>query len=74
MSRTTSRRDVHVQDKPAPPVPPSAAPQGAPDGPPDPPAPPERLSRKWQTVAFLWGSAFLFLWVYEILSAILKAL
>jgi hypothetical protein len=79
MSRTTSRREAHVQqEKPAAPPPPSLAhasgsPGGA-GGAPEPPAPAERLSRKWQTVAFLWGTAFLFLWTYELLSAIFKAL
>ncbi len=79
MSRTTSRRDAHVQqEKPAaPPPPPAAHAPGEPGGPgenPEPPAAPEPLSRKWQTVAFLWGTAFLFLWMYEVLSALFKAL
>jgi hypothetical protein len=74
MTRATSRREAHVQpDKPAAP-PPQAVPPGGPEGTPEPPAPPERLSRKWQTVAFLWGTAFAFLWLYELLSALLKAM
>jgi hypothetical protein len=75
MSRTTSRREAHVQqERPAAPPPPPVAEAAGEPGRPEPPAPAERLSPKWQTVAFLWGTAFLFLWMYELLSALLKAL
>ncbi len=83
MSRTTSRREAHVQqDRPAATTPVAHAPGSPPHAPgspggaggaPEPPVP-ERLSRKWQIVAFLWGSTFFFLWMFELLTALFRAM
>jgi hypothetical protein len=75
MARTTSHHKGHVtHDKPASPPPPEAASAAGPGGSPDPAASAEGLSRQWQTVAFLWVTAFVFLWAFELLSALFKAL
>ncbi len=72
MARTTSHHKGHVQhDRPAAPPPPEGAtgPGGSPQ-----PAPAGELSRQWQTVAFLWITSFVFLWAFELLAALFKAL
>jgi hypothetical protein len=64
-------------DKPAPPAPPSASEAGkggASDGANPSPARTEGLSRAWRLVAFLWITSFVFLWLFELLSALFQAL
>jgi hypothetical protein len=70
MTRANPRRGPHVQaDKPAHPAEPPAAAEPA-DAAPAPPG----LSRPWRVVLTFWVSAFVCLWMYELLSALFRAL
>ena len=75
MARATSHHKSHVQhDRPAAPPPTEAAPAVGSGGSHPAGSPAEGMSRQWQAVAFLWCTAWVFLWAFELLSALFKAL
>jgi len=76
MGRADSKHAVHNKGDPLPPpAPPSAgAESGSPPAPDAGPAPRVGVRWTWALVVFLWSTTFGFLFLYEFLTALMRAL